>query len=64
MESTTALAFTIAEAVQFSGLSRSAIYQALRHRELRAKKNGKRTFILGPELERFLAELPDYQPAS
>ena len=57
------LGFTIAEAVEHSPLSRSAIYEAMKRGDLAAKKSGRRTFILRSELERFLGNLPDYQAA-
>lgn len=56
------IAVTIPEAVSVTGLSRSAIYEALKRRELNAKKAGRRTLIPVADLEAFLASLPNFQP--
>lgn len=55
---------TIPEAVEASGSSRSAIYSALKLGKLRARKLGRRTYIPVIELDRFLAELPEYRAAA
>jgi hypothetical protein len=52
------LAATISESVEISGLSRSAIYRALKDKKLEKRKNGGRTLILVADLERFLKSLP------
>lgn len=52
---------TIPDAVKASGLSRSAIYFALKKRDLAALKSGKRTLINYAELQAYLASLPAYQ---
>jgi excisionase family DNA binding protein len=52
---------TMPEAVQFSGLSRSFIYEAMKRGELSARKAGRRTLISFSELEAYLASLPTYQ---
>lgn len=52
---------TMPEAVQFSGLSRSALYEALKRGDLSAKKAGRRTLIAFVDLEAYLASLPTYQ---
>ena len=52
------LAYTIPQAVQCSGLSRSAIYHALKAGRLTARKAGRRTLIEDRELRRFIASLP------
>lgn len=52
---------TVPEAVQFSGISRSALYEALRRGELSAKKAGRRTLIAFADLEAYLSSLPTYQ---
>jgi len=51
---------TIPEAVQYSGMSRSALYEALKRRDLTAKKAGRRTLIAFADLEAYLANLPAY----
>ncbi len=55
------LAVTIPDAVKATGLSRSALYEALKRKELTAKKAGRRTLISFAELETYLASLPTYQ---
>ena len=52
------LAYTIPQAVQTSGLSRSALYIAIRSGDLRAIKAGRRTLILDDDLRAFLCRLP------
>ena len=53
----------IKEAIEFSGLSRTSIYNALRKGELAARKAGRRTLIPASELQRFLDNLPTYERA-
>ncbi len=55
------LAVTIPGAVEASGLSRSAIYLALKRGDLSAKKAGRRTLIALSDLQAYLASLPTYQ---
>lgn len=52
---------TVPEAVEYSGLSRSRLYEAMRAGELTAKKAGRRTLIPFAELEAYLASLPTFQ---
>ena len=52
---------TIPKAVELSGCSRSAIYEALRRGDLTARKAGRRTLIAFADLEAYLASLPTYQ---
>lgn len=52
---------TMPEAVQFSGMSRSALYEAMKRGDLIARKSGRRTLISFSELEAYLANLPLYQ---
>jgi excisionase family DNA binding protein len=54
----TKLAATINEAVEMSGLSRSAIYRAIKEERIPKRKNGARTLILVSDLEKFLTSLP------
>ncbi len=54
------LAFTIAEAVEAGAGGRTAIYDAINAGTLKAKKRGKRTIILAPDLARYLESLPDF----
>lgn len=52
---------TLPEAVQFSGMSRTSIYEALKDGRLKARKAGRRTLISFADLESYLANLPQYQ---
>lgn len=49
------------EAVEYSGLSRTALYSALKQGALSARKAGRRTLIPLAELDAYLASLPSYQ---
>ncbi len=52
---------TLPEAAQYSGMSRTSIYEALKRGELTARKAGRRTLISFADLQRFLDNLPEYQ---
>lgn len=52
---------TMPEAVQYSGMSRSALYEAMKRGDLIARKAGRRTLISFADLEAYLASLPTYQ---
>jgi excisionase family DNA binding protein len=54
-----ALAYTIREACEVSGIGRTSLYELLKTGTLRARKHGKRTLILDSELRNWLASLPD-----
>lgn len=54
---------TLPEAVQYSGMSRTSIYEALKRGDLKARKAGRRTLISFADLETYLASLPTYQVA-
>jgi excisionase family DNA binding protein len=54
-----ALAYTIREACEASGIGRSSIYELLKSGALRARKHGKRTIILESDLRRWLKRLPE-----
>ena len=56
----TPLSITIPEAVKLSGMSRTAIYEAMKRGELVARKAGRRTLIGFADLEAYLANLPTY----
>ena len=56
------LAYTIAEAVAVSRISRTAIYRAISDGLLPARKRGSRTLILASDLEALLAALPVVKP--
>ena len=58
MDTSNPIAYTIREACEASGLSRSALYIALKEKRLIARKAGSRTLIERAELVRFIASLP------
>lgn len=55
------IAVTIPDAVKATGMSRSALYEALKRGDLTARKAGRRTLISFSDLEAYLASLPTYQ---
>lgn len=55
------IAVTIPDAVKVTGMSRSAIYEALKRGDLTARKAGRRTLISFADLEAYLARLPAWQ---
>jgi excisionase family DNA binding protein len=55
------IAVTVPDAATLSGLSRSAIYEALKRGDLAAKKAGGRTLILVADLRAYMIGLPAYQ---
>lgn len=55
------IAVTIPDAVRLSGMSRTAIYDALKKQAFTAKKAGRRTLISYAELQAYLADLPTYR---
>ncbi len=59
------IALPIAEAVSFSGMSRSAVYRELANGNLRAVKSGSRTLVLVESIRIYLAGLPaaTFRPA-
>lgn len=50
----------VPDAVEYSGLSRTGLYEALKRGDLTARKAGKRTLIAVADLDAFLASLPAY----
>lgn len=52
---------TIPDAVAASGMSRSALYEALKRGDLVARKAGRRTLISIEDLEAYIASLPKFQ---
>jgi len=58
------IAYTVSEAVQASGLSRSSLYIAIGNGTLRARKHGARTLVLDSDLRRFLRGLPQTKNAT
>lgn len=55
------IALKVPDAVRVSGLSRSAIYEAMRTGAIPAKKAGRRTLIRLADLDSYLAGLPAFQ---
>ncbi len=57
----TPITVTIPNAVKASGLSRTAIYDALKRGDLTAVKAGRRTLIRYADLLAFVERLPAYR---
>ena len=57
----TPIAVTIPDAVRATGMSRTAIYDALKRQDIIAKKAGRRTLIYFADLQAYMASLPAYQ---
>lgn len=55
------LSLTIPDTVKATGMSRSAIYEALKRGDLTARKAGRRTLIPFADLQAYLASLPTFQ---
>jgi len=53
------LAFTVPDAVAYSGLSRSRLYQLIRSRELASLQVGGRRMIMRSALDSFFAKLTE-----
>ena len=51
----------VPDAVEYSGLSRTGLYDALKRGDIAARKAGKRTLIAVADLDAYLASLPTYQ---
>jgi excisionase family DNA binding protein len=58
----TPLAYSIAEACEVARAGRTAVYEAIRAGELRARKRGRRTIVLADDLRRWLESLPVLKP--
>ena len=56
------LAYTVEDFAALTGLGRTRLYEAIKNRQLLARKYGKRTVILAEDGRAFLASLPE-QPA-
>ncbi|TGS94791.1 DNA-binding protein [Mesorhizobium sp. M2D.F.Ca.ET.171.01.1.1] len=52
------LAFSIEKAAELSCLGRTRLFIAIKDGKLKARKFGRRTVILAPDLNDFLANLP------
>jgi excisionase family DNA binding protein len=53
---------TIRECCVWANIGRSHLYEIIGRGELRAKKDGRRTYILLEDLEAWITSLPDLQP--
>lgn len=56
------LALSVQEARSAAPVGHQSIYDAINTKQLRAKKNGKRTIILVDDYKAWIASLPDYEP--
>ena len=54
------MAYSIREAVEAGGGSRSTLYEAIAAGTLKARKRGRSTVILAVDLARYLENLPDF----
>jgi hypothetical protein len=54
----TPLAYPVEQAGAAVGVSRTRIFEAIRNKELTARKAGRATIIETPELQRWLSSLP------
>jgi len=52
------LAYTIAEACAVARIGRTALYEAIRSGDLRARKRGRRTLVVHGDLKKFIESLP------
>jgi excisionase family DNA binding protein len=52
---------TLPEAVHYTGLSRTSIYEALKRGDLTARKAGRRTLVSFADLQTYISGLPAYQ---
>lgn len=57
MQRTHKLSYTIEEAVSATSLSRSRLYQAIAHKELKTFKAGRRRMVSRKALEDFIGEM-------
>lgn len=62
MNTTEPLSVTIREAQRLSGWSRWRVYDALKKRQITAKKEGRTTLVDFPSLKARIAALPAYEP--
>jgi excisionase family DNA binding protein len=51
-------AFTVADAVRYSGIGKSSLYDAIGAGRLDARKIGRKTLILAESLRSFIANAP------
>lgn len=58
------LCYTIAEACVLARTGRTTLYQAIRRKELVARKLGKKTLILQEDLRQWIEQLPTLESLS
>ncbi len=54
------MAYSIREAVEAGAGSRTVVYGAIKSGALKARKRGRSTVILAPDLAEYLQGLPDF----
>ena len=54
------MAYSIREAVEAGAGSRTVVYEAIKSGALKARKRGRSTIILAPDLAEYLQSLPDF----
>lgn len=58
------LCYTVAEACVLARTGRTTLYQAIRRKELVARKLGKKTLILEEDLRQWIVGLPALAPSA
>ncbi|PYE98935.1 excisionase family DNA binding protein [Rhizobium sp. PP-F2F-G38] len=58
------IAMTVNEAVSYSGIGRTKLYDLVKEGKLTPKKLGTRTLILTEELDAYVRALPDMKTAA
>jgi len=58
------LCYTVAEACALARTGRTTLYQAIRRKELVARKLGKKTLILEEDLRQWIVGLPPLAPSA
>jgi excisionase family DNA binding protein len=54
----TKLSMTVDDAVEYSGVGRTKLYELFKEKKLTALKCGRRTLVLREELDAFIRSLP------
>lgn len=58
----TKLCYTIAEAIDATGIKKTNLYEAIKSGELKVRKRGHRTLIRYEDLKAFVDALPEKSP--
>lgn len=53
------IAYSIDEVTRITSTGRTAVYEAIKARKLKARKNGRRTIIVDTDLRAWLSSLPE-----